>query len=54
MIQHTPTTVLVAFPCNSSGRTADRGFILNLDFNQIYHNNDFFQGGFYIIPLISF
>ncbi len=56
MTQHAPSTPLVGFPCNSNWRTADTGVDLKPDFDQINHgNNDLsFQGGFYIIPLVSF
>jgi hypothetical protein len=38
------------------GEQPIRGLILNLDFDKINHNNKdfFFQGGFYVIPLVSF
>jgi hypothetical protein len=56
MTQHAPSTGLVGFHCNSNGRTAYTGVYLKPWFDQINHNNNdlFCQGGFDIIPLVSF
>ncbi len=46
----------LAFPVILMGEQPIRGLIWNLEFDKINHSDNdlFFQGGFYITPLISF